>query len=89
MGKRGKTLWCWLERPTGTKGAAYLCQHGGPFCHWLVFPAGTKGGLKHRVKYPVSEATIFGFTSLVHVENQDQIWFPTSTKELFSSSVYS
>ena len=41
-----KTLWYRLERPTGTKEAARLRQRGSL--------KGTKGGQRHRLKYPVS-----------------------------------
>jgi len=57
-----KTLWYRLKRPTGTKGATHLRQHGS-LKGRLVFPNGTNGGLRHRLKYRVSwtDANRFGF----------------------------
>jgi len=47
-----KTLWYRLERPTGTKEAARLRQRGSL--------KGTKGGQRHRLKYPVSQTEANG-----------------------------
>ena len=59
LGKRGKTIWYRLERPTIPKGL--------PAC---IFPADTKGCLQRRVKYPVSKTETFSLGLIVPVQEQ-------------------